>query len=163
MRLEGEFVHAGIYTVLPGETLRQLVERAGGFTPNAYLYGSEFTRTSARAIQQARIDEYVASMNLSIQRGTRQPVTAPAATPQDLASTAAATGLERELLATLKRSGPPAVSYCSSRRTAREWQSVPISVGGWRPIHRAIHALQRERCGRCLRSATPFFTRKTGA
>lgn len=103
VRLEGEFVHAGIYTVLPGETLRQLVERAGGFTPNAYLYGSEFTRESTRAIQQARIDEYVASMNLSIQRGTLAMVTSPAASPQDLASSAAAGGLERQLLATLKQ------------------------------------------------------------
>lgn len=103
VRLEGEFVHPGIYTVLPGETLRQLVERAGGFTSNAYLYGSEFTRESARAIQQARIDEYVESMNLSIQRGTLALVTAPAASPQDLASSAAAAGMERQLLATLKQ------------------------------------------------------------
>lgn len=103
VRLEGEFVHAGIYTVQPGETLRELVERAGGFTPNAYLYGSEFTRESTRAIQQARIDEYVASMNLSIQRGTLALVTQPAATPQDLASSAAAANMERELLGTLKQ------------------------------------------------------------
>lgn len=103
VRLEGEFVHAGIYSVMPGETLRELVARAGGFTPNAYLYGSEFTRESTRVMQQARIDEYVASMNLSIQRGTLALVTAPAASPQDLASSAAAAGLERELLATLKQ------------------------------------------------------------
>jgi protein involved in polysaccharide export with SLBB domain len=103
VRLDGEFVHSGIYTVLPGETLRQLVARAGGFTPNAYLYGSEFTRESTRVFQQARIDEYVQSMNMSIQRGTLALVTAPAASPQDLASSAAAAGLERELLATLKQ------------------------------------------------------------
>ncbi len=103
VRLEGEFVHAGIYTVLPGETLRDLVARAGGFSPNAYLYGSEFTRESTRAIQQARIDEYVASMNLSIQRGTLALVTAPAARPQDVASGAVAGGMEQQLLATLKQ------------------------------------------------------------
>src|SRR5208337_1665094 len=40
VRLEGEFVHAGVYSVQPGETLRRLVERAGGLTPDAYLYGS---------------------------------------------------------------------------------------------------------------------------
>ena len=59
VRLDGEFVHAGVYSAQPGETLRHLVERAGGLTPNAYLYGSEFTRVSTRAVQQARIDEYV--------------------------------------------------------------------------------------------------------
>ncbi len=103
VRLEGEFVHPGIYTVLPGETLRQLVERAGGFTSNAYLYGSEFTRESTRAIQQARIDEYVARMNLSIQQSTLALITAPVARAQDVASAAAAEGMEKQLLATLKQ------------------------------------------------------------
>ena len=42
VRLEGEFKQAGIYSVLPGETLPQLVARAGGFTPQAYLFGSDF-------------------------------------------------------------------------------------------------------------------------
>ena len=68
VRLDGEVAHAGMYTVQPGETLRMLVERAGGVTPNAYLFGSEFTRESTRAIQQARIDEYVQSLSLLIQR-----------------------------------------------------------------------------------------------
>ena len=70
VRLEGEFVHAGVYSARPGETLRQLVERAGGLTPNAYLYGSEFTRVSTRAVQQARIDEYVQSLSMEIQRNS---------------------------------------------------------------------------------------------
>lgn len=59
VRLEGEFVSSGIYSVRPGETLRQLVQRAGGITPDAYLYGSEFTRESTRRVQQQRLNEYV--------------------------------------------------------------------------------------------------------
>ena len=77
VRLEGEFVHAGSYSVHPGETLRALVERAGGLTPNAYLYGSEFTRVSARAMQQARIDEYVQSLSLAIQRNVVNLASSP--------------------------------------------------------------------------------------
>ncbi|MGA2351635.1 MAG: SLBB domain-containing protein [Terracidiphilus sp.] len=103
VRLDGEFAHAGMYSVQPGETLRELVKRAGGFTPNAYLYGSEFTRDSTRAVQQARIDEYVQSMNMSIQRGALALVAAPAASPQDLASSAAASAMERDLIASLKQ------------------------------------------------------------
>src|SRR5579863_9485452 len=68
IKLEGEFVHAGPYTVQSGETLRSLVERAGGLTPNAYLYGSEFTRESTRVVQQARLDEYVQNLDMRIQR-----------------------------------------------------------------------------------------------
>lgn len=90
VRLDGEIAHAGIYTVQPGENLRQLVERAGGVTPNAYLYGSEFTRESTRVIQQARVDEYVQSLALRIQR-------------VELASGAANQANEPDLIATLRR------------------------------------------------------------
>lgn len=103
VKLEGEFVHAGVYSVLPGETLRMLVERAGGFTSNAYLYGSEFTRQSTRVLQQERINEYVQSMNLSIQRGTLALVASPAASAKDMASGTAAAAMENELLASLRQ------------------------------------------------------------
>lgn len=66
--LEGEIMHAGTYSVLPNETLRDIVHRAGGLTTNAYLYGSEFERESTRILQQQRIDEYVHSLQLSIAR-----------------------------------------------------------------------------------------------
>ena len=58
VRLEGEFVASGVYSVQPGETLRQLVSRAGGLTADAYLYASEFTRESVRRIERQRIIEY---------------------------------------------------------------------------------------------------------
>jgi protein involved in polysaccharide export with SLBB domain len=102
VRLEGEFVHAGIYSVRPGETLRMLVERAGGLTPNAYLFGSEFTRASTRALQQQRIDEYVQSIKMSIQRGALELVASPAASQKDMASSSLAAGMERDLLASLR-------------------------------------------------------------
>ncbi|HTW60804.1 MAG TPA: SLBB domain-containing protein [Terracidiphilus sp.] len=101
--LEGEFAHAGVYSVRPGETLRELVARAGGLTPQADLYGSEFTRESTRQIQQARINEYIQNLNLEIQRATLAMEAMPAASPADLASAAAAAGSERDLLATLKQ------------------------------------------------------------
>ncbi len=103
VRLEGEFVHAGIYTVRAGETLRELVNSAGGFTLNAYLYGSEFTRESTRVMQQARIDEYVQSMNLGIQRGALELAAGPAASARDVASSTVAEAMERDLLASLRQ------------------------------------------------------------
>jgi protein involved in polysaccharide export with SLBB domain len=70
VRLEGEFKQAGIYTVLPGETLPQLVARAGGFTPDAYLFGSNFTRESTRILQQLRLNDYLQNLELEIDRAT---------------------------------------------------------------------------------------------
>lgn len=70
VRLEGEFKQAGIYSVLPGETLTQLVARAGGFTPDAYLFGSNFTRESTRILQQLRLNDYLQNLELEIDRST---------------------------------------------------------------------------------------------
>jgi protein involved in polysaccharide export with SLBB domain len=101
--LGGEFTHAGMYTVQPGETLRQLVERAGGFTPNAYLYASEFTRESTRVVQQARLDEYVQSLQMRIQRSNLSMASSAVSSAQDMASAAAAHGSESDLIASLRQ------------------------------------------------------------
>jgi protein involved in polysaccharide export with SLBB domain len=69
VRLEGEFVHAGVYSVLPGETLRSLVARAGGLTDKAYLYGSEFTRKSTQAVEEQRLKEYADRLEHQLARG----------------------------------------------------------------------------------------------
>ncbi len=103
VRLEGEFVHAGTYSVHPGETLRTLVERAGGLTPNAYLYGSVFTRESARVLQQRRMDEAVQTMVLQMQRGNLALASSPLSTGQDLAGMAAAQASEQALIAQLQQ------------------------------------------------------------
>jgi polysaccharide export outer membrane protein len=68
VRLEGEFRTAGVYQVEPAETLRHLIVRVGGLTPQAYLYGSEFTRESTKEDQQKRLDEYINELEKSIDR-----------------------------------------------------------------------------------------------
>lgn len=103
VHLEGEFVHAGVYTAQPGETLRDLVERAGGFTASAYLFGSEFTRESTRSIQQRRMDEYVQELEMQMQRGNLALASSGAATPQDLVNGTAAQSSEQALLARLRQ------------------------------------------------------------
>ncbi len=66
VRLEGEFVSPGVYSVKTGETLRGLLRRAGGFTPDAYLYASEFTRESTRRVEQQRQREYADQLEAQI-------------------------------------------------------------------------------------------------
>ncbi len=100
--LDGEFAHAGVYTVQPGETLRSLVERAGGLTPDAYLFGSELTRESTRVIQQARIDEYVQNLSMGAQRANLALASSAVSSPQDLVSNASAQSSERDLIASLR-------------------------------------------------------------
>jgi protein involved in polysaccharide export with SLBB domain len=97
VRLEGEFQGAGIYSVAPGETLRQLVARAGGLTPNAYLFGSEFTRESTRVFQQQRLSEYLSNLELEIDRSTINTAQS-SVTPQDTAATQAEVSASRSLV-----------------------------------------------------------------
>jgi len=68
VRLEGEFSRAGVYKAMPGETLRQLVARVGGLTPQAYLFGSELTREATRQMQQKRLDEIIDRLETEVQR-----------------------------------------------------------------------------------------------
>jgi polysaccharide biosynthesis/export protein len=70
IHLEGEFNSPGVYEIQPGETLRHLVQRVGGVTAHAYLYGSEFTRESTRIDQQQRLDQYVNNLDQSLQVNT---------------------------------------------------------------------------------------------
>ncbi|MGC9157837.1 MAG: SLBB domain-containing protein [Terracidiphilus sp.] len=70
VRLEGEFKHPGVYSVGPGETLRSLVERAGGMTDKAYLYGADFTRESTRKLEQRRLNEYADQLEHQLLRGS---------------------------------------------------------------------------------------------
>jgi protein involved in polysaccharide export with SLBB domain len=98
VRLDGEFVGAGVYSVQPGETLQQLVRRAGGISPGAYLYGSEFTRESTRVLQQQRLHEYVRSLEVQITRGSIEQASAGTSSPQDALDANAAGAAERELI-----------------------------------------------------------------
>ena len=101
--LSGEFVHSGVYSVQAGETFHHLVERAGGLTPNAYLYGSQYTRESTRAMQQARIDEYVQNLSMEMQRSTMAVAASATGSGQDAATAAAAQANEQSLVANLRR------------------------------------------------------------
>ena len=101
VRLEGEFQAAGVYSVQPGETLRSLVERAGGLTPQAYLYGSSFTRESTRRQQQAQLDEYSADLERDIERAAATR-SGSAVNLQEAATVSAGLESQRALVAKLR-------------------------------------------------------------
>jgi protein involved in polysaccharide export with SLBB domain len=102
VRLDGEFVSSGVYSVLPGETLRQLVQRAGGLSPEAYLYGSEFTRESTRRVQQQRLNEYIDQITLQISTNATNGV-GRALNPQDATALAASQAQSQSVIASLRQ------------------------------------------------------------
>jgi protein involved in polysaccharide export with SLBB domain len=69
VRIAGEVKVPGIYQIVPGETLVDVVKRAGGLTDNAYPYGLVFTRESARIEQQANLDRAIRRMEADLLSG----------------------------------------------------------------------------------------------
>jgi protein involved in polysaccharide export with SLBB domain len=102
VRLEGEFASSGVYSVQPGETLRHLVERAGGFTSEAYLYGSEFTRESTRRVQQARLNQYVDEIALQVSTNATNNA-GRAISASDTAAATAAQAQNQAIIASLRQ------------------------------------------------------------
>jgi protein involved in polysaccharide export with SLBB domain len=60
--LDGEVQAPGVYQLQAGETLRGLVLRAGGLTPQAYVYGLQFTREETRRRQQENLTAAIARL-----------------------------------------------------------------------------------------------------
>ncbi len=68
--VEGEVKRPGVYKVEVNETLHSVLQRAGGLTPNAYVYGSQLLRESARIQQQDSLDQLVRSMEVQVRQST---------------------------------------------------------------------------------------------
>jgi len=58
--LSGQFARPGKYAIRKGEKLSSIIERAGGYSKNAYLRGAVFTRESVRQIQEKSLREIAA-------------------------------------------------------------------------------------------------------
>lgn len=57
IELTGEVRYPGEYTVRNGETLRDVIKRAGGLTDNAFPEGAVFTREKLRQLEAQRLRE----------------------------------------------------------------------------------------------------------
>ncbi|USD38660.1 SLBB domain-containing protein [Ferrimonas sp. SCSIO 43195] len=70
IEIRGEVKFPGTYIIQRGETLADVVERAGGFTEYAYLYGAVFTRESMKKQEALEIKRVTASLRKEIANRT---------------------------------------------------------------------------------------------
>jgi SLBB domain len=91
VNIGGEVKVPGFYQLNPGETLTQLIQRAGGITTNAFAYGTVFTRESTRRQQQANLEQAVRRMESDIAGQT-------AAELQNVTGTEKGAGVEAQVL-----------------------------------------------------------------
>ncbi|HAS6776035.1 SLBB domain-containing protein [Vibrio parahaemolyticus] len=68
--LQGEVRFPGTYTVRQGETLSELLERAGGLTEFAHPQGAIFTREALRLQEQKLLNQYAADMRAETAKKT---------------------------------------------------------------------------------------------
>ena len=62
VRIEGEVNKPGIYPVGPGDTLKSLIEKAGGVTPEAYLFATGLFREEVKKSQLQNMDKLLRKM-----------------------------------------------------------------------------------------------------
>jgi protein involved in polysaccharide export with SLBB domain len=124
--IEGEVMRPGVYKLETNEGLRSVLERAGGVTPNAYVYGSQLTRESARLEQQKSLDELARSMEVQVRQST---VAIAATSATDVAQLQAAQeGILTQLRST-RASGRVALPVTPSSKGVSDFPDIEMEDG----------------------------------
>jgi polysaccharide biosynthesis/export protein len=64
--IQGEVRFPGNYAIHDGERLSDLIARAGGFLPSAYLYGAQYTSPKAKRIQKEALNRLIDDLSFRI-------------------------------------------------------------------------------------------------
>jgi polysaccharide biosynthesis/export protein len=130
--VEGEVGAAGVYQLLPGETLPQLLARAGGFTPQAYVYGLEFSREETRQRQRenlaaaiVRLEALAATQSAREAANRRDDISAM----QGASVSAAATQAQMARLSRVQPNGRIALELQPEDSSLESLPAVPLEHG----------------------------------
>ena len=128
--LEGEINSPGIYQLMPGETLKTLLTRAGGFTPQAYVYGLEFSREETRQRQRENLATAVARLQtLSAVQSARDAANRrddPAGAATSAAVSAAATQAQLARLSRIEPNGRIALELTPESASLEALPDLPL-------------------------------------
>ena len=78
VRVEGEVARPGEYILPPTSTLLDAVQVAGGFTPQAFVFGTDFSRESVRKMQEENYERALRDLEIELARNTSTQKTASA-------------------------------------------------------------------------------------
>ncbi|MBU18557.1 MAG: hypothetical protein CL725_12775 [Chloroflexi bacterium] len=97
VRIEGEVARPGDYILPPNSSITDAIRVAGGLTPNAYVFGTEFSRESVRQTQQENYERALRDLETEFAKktSTQRALTADEATAQATQSTGASRLIER--------------------------------------------------------------------
>jgi len=124
VNLEGEVEHPGSYGIKPGERLSSVLKRAGGFAPEAYVYGAAFTRPEVLAMEQKSRDELIERI-----RGEEAEL---APMPNDDADkkTAKQSGMQQleAVLGRLQSTPPSGRMVIRISTNVKQWEGTPNDI-----------------------------------
>ena len=129
--LAGEVAVPGVYQALPDETLSQLLQRAGGITPHAYLFGTEFSRESVRQQQQQNLDSIIRKLEAQLEADSNQQM---ANTQEENAGKVQAAAMlqkqqQLEKMRNLKSSGRVSLEIPGIKTTLESFPNIALDDG----------------------------------
>lgn len=130
--LDGEVASAGVYQLQPGETLKQLITRVGGFTPQAYVYGLEFSREETRRRQRENLQAAVLRLeSLAATQAAREAANQRFDDPASRSTTVstAATQAQLQRLRTLEPNGRVALELDYRQAQLDTLPDLPLEAG----------------------------------
>jgi protein involved in polysaccharide export with SLBB domain len=112
----------GVYRLSPGETLRDLVKRAGGLTPHSYLYASQLTRISTRRAEELEIRQSTTQMQREL---LARNAAAPAVGTANSAEQQAQLNAQQALIAQLAAVQPTGRVVLAMKPDASSGDDIP--------------------------------------
>jgi protein involved in polysaccharide export with SLBB domain len=103
VRVDGEDVKPGEYVLPPESSVADALRAAGGMTPGAYIFGTDFTRESVRVVQQENYERALRDLETQFERSSStQRVTSA----DEAAAITARTAATARLIARLRATKP---------------------------------------------------------
>lgn len=129
--IEGEVRFPGTYRISDGEKLADLIARAGGFTDDAYFYGSQYYSTSAQRIQQQSLDQLIDDLQMRAETVLADQMQASGSASDAQAIAAGQSAIRRlvEKLRQVKATGRVALQISDLESLKNSPQNVVVESG----------------------------------
>lgn len=126
VRVEGEVARPGDYVLPPTSTLQDAIRVAGGFTPQAYVFGTDFSRESVRKTQEENYDRALRDLEIEF---TRSSSTQKTQTADDVAVQTQRANSTSRLIDRLRAARPTGRIVLQMDQGARDLPTLQVEEG----------------------------------
>lgn len=126
VRVEGEVLRPGEYVLPPSSSIADALKAAGGLTPAAYVFGTEFSRESVRLTQQDNYDRALRDLETEF---TRAASTQRTTTADEAAAATARASSTTRLVERLRAIRPNGRVVLQMQPDSRELPDLALEDG----------------------------------